>query len=230
MNSTDKLKTADAFGVGIGKNTGLGDSVKTDGTYTFTCTAPVESMRAKFVALRKRIDFIRNRNAFIQWLLMPLQVMFLMQLAKIPTYEKWTDTIDNLITTVGKNNMLDNHLAGSAYTAAWYMGLIDNASFTAVNIADTMASHAGWIESVAYSNATRIATAWSAASGGAKALSAALGFTINATATLNGGFINSVSTKSGTTGTLFSAGSFTGGTRAVISGDTVNASYTATLT
>lgn len=143
----------------------------------------------------------------------------------------WEDTIDNLITTVGKNNMLDNHLSGSAYTAAWYMGLISLTSYTTgPNVADTMASHGGWAEDQNYSQAARPTSAWNAASAGAKALSAGLVFTINATTTIKGAFLNSVSTKGGTTGTLFSAGLFTGGDQPVVSGNTLTVTYTATIT
>ena len=151
------------------------------------------------------------------------------KLTAIPMETKWVDSIENLITTVGKNNILDNHFAGSAYTATWFVGLIDNASFTALAAADTIASHVGWIEFVGYSNATRIAPAWAAAAAGSKAFSTSVSFNINAAATLNGGFINSVSTKSGTTGVLCSEGSFAA-TRVVANGDTLNVSYTSTLT
>jgi len=139
---------------------------------------------------------------------------------------KWEDDIKNLVTTAGKNLSLDTILAGSAYTAAWYVGLVSSVSYTAIAAADTMASHAGWTEDVSYSNSTRVAPTFSAASAGSKATSAAAAFTINATATIKGCFMNSVSTKSGTTGTLLSAGLFSGGDKAVASGDTLNVSYT----
>lgn len=142
---------------------------------------------------------------------------------------KWTDEIHNLVTTVGKNDALDKYLAGSAYTAAWYMGLIDSTSYTAVAAGDTAASHAGWQESSAYSQANRPTAAFSAASGGSKSLSSALTFSINGTATIKGCFLISNATKAGTTGILYSAGLFTAGDKAVQSGDTLNVSYTASL-
>lgn len=146
---------------------------------------------------------------------------------------QWSDTFDNLVTTVGKNFLLDTILGGSAYTAAWYMGLISNVSYTTgANAADTMASHGGWTEAGAantpsYSQATRPAPAFSAASGGIKATSAAVTFSINGGAgvIVKGAFINSVSTKDGTTGTLLSAGTFTGGDKTVSSGDTLTVTY-----
>lgn len=138
---------------------------------------------------------------------------------------KWRDSLDNLVTTVGKNDLLDKYLAGSAYTAAWYLGLISNTSYSAVAAGDTSASHAGWQESTAYSNATRPAPSWGAAASGSKA-STATGFSINATATIKGAFLINNSTKGGTTGVLFSAGLFSGGDRAVANGDTLNVTYT----
>lgn len=141
---------------------------------------------------------------------------------------KWRDTIDNLVTTGGGNDLLDKYFAGSGYTAAWFVGLIDLASYSAVAVGDTMASHAGWLESVAYSNATRPAPSWNAASAKAKA-STATAFNVNATATIKGVFTTTVSTKSGTTGILYSAGLFTGGDKAVASGDTLNVTYTASV-
>lgn len=144
---------------------------------------------------------------------------------------KWSDTIANLITTVGKNDMLDKHLAGSAYTAAWYMGLISTTSYTTGPAAgDTMASHGGWAEDQQYSQGARPTCAFSAAAAGSKALSSALSFSINATTTIKGAFINSVATKGGTTGILFSAGLFSGGDKAVANGDTLSISYSASLT
>jgi hypothetical protein len=44
-----------------------------------------------------------------------------------------------------------------------------------------------------------------------------------------GAFLTTDSTKSGTTGILYSAGSFTGGNRSIASGDTLNVTYTASV-
>jgi hypothetical protein len=55
-------------------------------------------------------------------------------------------------------------------------------------------------------------------------------FNINATSTVGGAFLTSNSTKSGTTGTLFSAADFQSpGDRSVASGDTLNVTYTLSL-
>lgn len=143
---------------------------------------------------------------------------------------KWADEIDNVVTTVGKNDALDKYLAGSAYTAAFYLGLISLTSYVSTPVAaDTAASHATWTEDQNYSQGTRPAAAWSAASSGSKALSAAAVFSINATTTIKGCFLITVSTKGGTTGILYSAGLFSGGDKAVSNGDTLNVSYTASL-
>lgn len=141
--------------------------------------------------------------------------------------EKWRDTIENLVTNVGKADLLDKYLSGSAYTAAFYMGLVDNASFSAYAAGDTMSSHAGWLESTAYSNANRISVSWNSASGGSKA-STSTTFNINATATIRGVFLATNNTKGGTSGILYSAGDFTGGNRTVNNGDSLVVTYTGT--
>ena len=67
----------------------------------------------------------------------------------------WIDAFVNTVVTVGKNHILDTEFAGSAYTAAWDMGLVDGGSAPTIVAGDTMASHAGWTENTGYSNANR---------------------------------------------------------------------------
>ena len=142
---------------------------------------------------------------------------------------KWSEQIKNLVVTVGKNYMLDETFAGVNYSAAWYLGLVDGTSSPTYNAANTMLSHAGWTEFTGYSEATRPAPTWNVASGGSKATNAT-SFSINGSGTVAGAFMTTDNTKSGTAGTLFSAGNFSGGSRTVASGDTLNVTYTATLT
>ena len=151
---------------------------------------------------------------------------------------KWEDTFDNVVTTVGKNLAFNTFLNGSAYTVTGpYMGLISNTSFSAVSVNDTMTSHAGWLEAgnanaPTYSG-TRNTCAWAAASGGAIALSASLTFTFTGAGTVTGAFIvygaGAVNTIDNTSGTLWSAGQFTGGNKTVASTDQLVVSYTVSM-
>lgn len=143
---------------------------------------------------------------------------------------KWSDRIDNLVTTVGKNDLLDKYLAGSAWTTGTvYMGLKGAGSAAA---GDTMASHAGWSElNISASSGARQSVSFSSASSGSKATSSAVSWSITSSGTVAGCFIvvGGTSTNANTTGTLFSAGDFSGGNRAVVNGDTINITYTASV-
>jgi hypothetical protein len=151
---------------------------------------------------------------------------------------RWREVIDNVVQTVGKNLALDTFLAGSAYTVTGpYMGLISSVSYSAVAAGDTMASHSGWLEAGGTNAPTytgnRKTCVWSAASAGSKALSAALSFAITSTGTVKGAFIaygsGASATKDDTGGTLWSAGTFSTGDKAVVNGDTLNVVYSTSL-
>jgi hypothetical protein len=147
---------------------------------------------------------------------------------------KWKDTIDNLVVYAGKNSLLDKFLdLGAAHTAV-RMGLKGNGS--PAN-GDTMASHASWSELGGSNQPTytgnRPSPAFSAASNGSKATSSAVSFAITGTSTaVYGCFIcmSGSATKDDTTGTLLSAGDFTGGAKTVGNGDTLNVTYSLALT
>lgn len=140
----------------------------------------------------------------------------------------WTDGFQNLVTVVGKNQLLDACFFSGAVTPTWFIGLVGTTSFTGFDEGDTMASHAGWVEAVPYSNATRPAyvPAASAAGSMSNAASRAL-FTINATKTLEGAFLVNIGTKSGTLGVLYGEGAFVT-PRNVISGDVLSIKITLT--
>ena len=141
----------------------------------------------------------------------------------------WEDGFGNLVTTGGKNDLLDKYFSGSSYTAAWYLGLINNAGFTAIAAGDTAASHSGWTEAGQYGAGTRPAITWAAASGGSKATTAEISFTMDDTVTINGGFVITDDTKNGTSGILYSAGSFNT-PRALQSADELKVTVTMNMT
>ena len=135
---------------------------------------------------------------------------------------RWEADFPNLVVTVGKNDLLDKYFLGSAYTAAFFVGLKTAGSITA---ADTMSSKS-WTEITAYSNATRPAFTAAVASAGSTSNSASPAvFNINGTATVGGCFITTNNTIGGTTGILFSAADFAVA-RSVLSGDTLTVTYT----
>lgn len=131
----------------------------------------------------------------------------------------------NQVTNAGKNSWLGIMFHGDTQITNWYIGLVDNSSFTAFNVADTMSSHSGWIEFVSYSGGTRVA--WGPAASASQSITntAAAVFNITATATLQGIFVTSSNTLSGTTGTLWTGCSFAS-TVAVNNGDQLKITYT----
>lgn len=147
---------------------------------------------------------------------------------------KWEAEEHNLVVNEGLQYMCGTALTSVSQITSWYIGLYGAGASNTPAAGDTMASHAGWTEIVPYSNGTRpacsFATATTANPSVATNSASQAAFAINATATVGGAFLVSNSTKSGTTGTLFSAADFSApGDRSVVSGDTLNVTYTFNL-
>jgi hypothetical protein len=139
------------------------------------------------------------------------------------------------VVNEGLQDMNAKYFTGSSYTAAWYIGLYGAAASNNPTANDTAASHPGFTEIVPYSNATRpvctFGTPTTANPSVASNSASPASYTINATATVGGAFLISNNTKNGTTGVLFSASDFSApGDRVVASGDTLNVTYTFSLT
>jgi len=134
---------------------------------------------------------------------------------------KWTDNWKNTVVNVGLQHVLDTVFSGGSAVTTWYLGLTD--SSPTVNAADTLASHTGWVEETGYTG-NRMAWVEVRSSQSMTNSASVAVFPITGTATIGGAFLCSVATT--TTGTLMSAGALTGGNRAVVSGDTLNLTYT----
>ena len=118
-------------------------------------------------------------------------------------------TSSNLVVNTGKNLILDNFNAATG--AAVYVGLTGHTPTIAAG--DTMASHAGWTEVTAYSQANRVTWNGAAASSQSRTNSASkASFTINSDSTnIGGAFMTTNNTKGGSTGTLVCAAALSGG-------------------
>jgi hypothetical protein len=142
---------------------------------------------------------------------------------------KWEDTAKNLVVNTGLQDMNTKYFKGVTYTAAWYIGLVDNAGFSAYAAGDTLASHAGWTETTAYSGGDRATASFGTATTADPSVisnSASPGaFSITGTVTVRGAFLTNIQDKTNNTGLLFSVSNFTGGNRAVVNGDTLNVTY-----
>lgn len=145
---------------------------------------------------------------------------------------KWTDTFHNLVMNQGVQDMNDKYFKGAAYTATPFIGLVTGpGSGTTYAAGNTLASHAGWTENAAYAGARKAVVFGTATTANPSVITSSASpasFAMNATTTIAGAFVCTVS--SGTSGVLFSAGNFTGGNKFVDSGDTLNVTYTFSLT
>jgi len=216
------------------------------GHYTVTCLTPRADSIAEFMPLWNARQKALMRLARLERLpeIMPLilrwlkpriervrdEVRWLSERMRPLQYERFQESFDNLVTTVGKNDILDKYLKGSSYTQTLVMGLCGTGTKAA---GDTQASHGGWSEvglanAPTYTGNRPAITMGSAAAG--VSTSPSTSFAITSSGTVGGCFMNNggSATKDNTTGVLFSAGDFTGGSQAVNNLDTLNVVYTLT--
>ena len=147
---------------------------------------------------------------------------------------KWEAQSKNLVVNVGLQYMAGSALTSVTQITTWYLGLYGAGASNTPAAADTMSSHAGWTEVVAYINATRVATTFVTATAANPSVvtntASPATFNINGTTTVGGAFLTSGSAKGGTAGTLFSAADFgSPGDRSVVSSDTLSVTYTFSL-
>lgn len=175
-----------------------------------------EAFRAQIIRNRPQIDILNPTGRF--------RAEHYRRGRLIDVYD-----IANTVMNAAKNAMFNTYFNAAAQVAAasWFMSLVSSASYSAIAAADTIASHAGWLEATAYSNATR--PLWGQGTAASQQITNAtpVSFIASSGFTAKGLFIVSESTKGGTTGILFCAGLFTAGDAVLATNDELRVTYTA---
>lgn len=230
------------FADGLAAKSELNFGMKRETFYEITAFAPVHNTALEYL-LRNTVghNWKRKWNALQQFAVDRGGELFIPVPAILRAFRNlpkdladalnagplWCDSFHNLVTTAGLNDSLTEQFKASAYTAAWYVGLTTGSPTFAA--ADTMGSHSGWTESTAYSESVRqTLTLGSVASGSVDNTASKATFSIDTSATVGGSFLTTVSTKSGTTGTLYGGGAFGGGNRSLQNGDSLSIAVTLT--
>lgn len=140
---------------------------------------------------------------------------------------KWEDSTHNLVVNAGLKYLNDTFFSGSAYTATWYLGLVNASPAPSYAAANTLPSHAGWVETADYVGNRKPVTFAAATNADPSVITntaAPSQFSMNGTVTVAGAFLASVDT--GTSGVLFSVSSFQSpGNRSVVNGDSLSVTY-----
>ena len=139
--------------------------------------------------------------------------------------DEWED--HNLVVNEGLDSLLNIMFHGSTQITTWYMGVFEG-NYTPVSTVTAATITSASTECTAYTSSTRPAYDEAAASSQSITNSASrASFVFNATKTIYGAFLVSTSTKSGTSGTLFSAARFSS-SKSVVSTDELLLTYTFT--
>lgn len=137
----------------------------------------------------------------------------------------WVEDFSNLVFDAGINHMLSTYFAGTSYTAAWYVGLLNGTP--TLDAEDTMASHAGWTENTDYDEAARQTLVLGAVSSKSVNNSADRAvFTMSDAATIAGVFLTTSASKGLSSGTLYCAALFAEGSRVLAAGATLGVTCT----
>lgn len=139
------------------------------------------------------------------------------------------ETVRNLVPTEGLNYLLEAALRNGTVLPSWFVALFEG-NYTPVAGVTAATFPAAATESTAYDEATRVAWASAAASGGVVTNSASKAvFTMNATKTIYGIAMSSASAKGAITGALVSVARFAVA-KSVVDDDVLNVTSTITMT
>lgn len=138
---------------------------------------------------------------------------------------KWVEEVSNRVVNEGLNYVLNASLKGGTQISSWLVGLTDGTPTT--NEADTIDSHAGWVEVTDYAGNRKTLTLGSVTNQSVDNVGNEAAFLINATVTVGGGFIVDLDSDSAGV-TMYGVVAFAGGNRSAVDGDTIN--VTATFT
>lgn len=150
---------------------------------------------------------------------------------------------DNGITNEGKNFLLNAMFHSGTQNTAWYLGLIDNAGYSALAATDTYANlntgSNGWAEATSYTDTANSGSSstrptWTPGSASAQTItnSSVVVFDITGTMTVKGIFVvggaNGQTKSNHTTAAsnvLWSTALFSGGDSSVLNGDQLKVTY-----
>ncbi len=134
--------------------------------------------------------------------------------------------VPNGIVDEGLDMILETMFRSGAQSGTWYIGLVDNAGWSAFNAGDTMGGHTTWAEFEDLVETTR--PQWTAGAAASREMTnaATVDFSIDLdNQTLKGIFIADDAVIGGAGGNLWATASFSS-TVAVMQGDTLKVTYT----
>jgi hypothetical protein len=147
-------------------------------------------------------------------------------------YLKWEEEINpNKIVFEGLNDCLSVYFASGSQTlsASWFLGATQASPVFADS--DTMASHAGWTEFTAVSDANRLAWGQGSPANQQVTNASPVTYTCNADGqTMGGLFCTTNNVLGGASGILFNGGAFNGSNRGLNTGETIDITSTIAFT